>query len=376
MSHCSNTRLSAAPSMRPVLVIFLSMLLLTSCGSSEESESVAPDDLPQDTFTNVVVHELALQTWQGSINTFGVVEALEEVNIAAELSGTVRAIHVNEGDRVEVGQLLLELDPQKRQFAEQQANQQVEKTRAALKEARLKLNRRKNLADKETISKEVLDSSQLDVEAATAAFQQAVASAQLATRELEDTKIYSPTSGLIDIKAVEAGEPVAAGATLVTLQAVESLRMHTWVSEADISYVRAGAKALVTASGTPNRSYEARVEWVGVNADPKTGNFPVKLILTDHSDVLRPGMTASAVLAGISVPNTLLLPETALVNRDRRRVVFVVEGEKSEVREPILAAGFSNRLHVIDGLSAGDKVVTAGHDFLRDGSRVVIQEEN
>lgn len=376
MSYCSNTDLSTAQSKRAVLTIAIITLLVTGCGNPEGPSPVTAVDLPTEAIANVVVHELALQTWQGSINTFGVVEALEEVNVAAELSGTVKAIYINEGDRVEVGQLLLELDPQKREFAEQEAAQQVQKTRAALKEARLKLNRRKNLAAKETISAEVLDSSQLSVDTATAAYQQAVSSAQLATRELEDTKIYSPTAGLVDIKAVEAGEPVAAGATLITLQAVASLRMHTWVSEADISYVRAGAKAQVTASGTPNRSYQARIEWVGVNADPNTGNFPVKLILTDQSEVLRPGMTASAVLEGISVPDTLLLPEAALVNRDRRRVVFVVEDEKSELREPILSAGFSNRLHVIEGLSPGDKVVTAGHEFLRDGSPVKMQGEN
>lgn len=375
MNYCSKANLRAPQGKLAALAIAIA-LLAASCGSPQEPEPVSPAELTSQKSHTVTTHKLANETWQGTINTFGVVEALEEVNVAAELSGTVKAIYVNEGDRVEVGQLLLELDPRKRQFAEREASQRVQRAHAALKEARLKLKRRKNLAEKETISAEVLDNSQLGVDAATAAYQQAVAGAQLAARELADTKIFSPTAGLVDIKAVEAGEPVAAGATLVTLQAVQSLRMHTWVSEADITYVRAGAKAQVTASGIPNRPYQARVEWVGVNADPATGNFPVKLILTDETDALRPGMTAAAVLEGISVPNTLLLPESALVNRDRRRVVFVVTGDISHLREPILAAGFSNRLHIIDGLSAGEKVVTAGHEFLIDGSSVIVQGES
>ena len=342
---------------------------MVSCSEVDPTDTPSAKVLP----TEVLVHTLSREAWQGTIQTFGVVEALEEVDVAAELSGTVKAVHVNEGDRVEAGQLLLELDAQKRQFAVQQADQQVERARAALEEARLKLQRRRNLAEKETISQEVLDNAQLAVDAASAAFQQAVASGQLAHRELADTRIYSPTAGLVDVKAVEAGEPVAAGGTLVTLQAVHSLRVHTWVSEADILHIHAGGEAVVTASGLTGRHYPARIEWVGVNADPATGNFPVKLILSGNTDGLRPGMTASATLDGIRIENALLLPEKALVDRDRRRVVFVVEEGVAHIREPLLAAGFSNRLHILDGLSAGDRVVIAGQRNLLDGTAVSVR---
>ena len=97
------------------------------------------------------------------------------------------------GDRVEAGQLLLELDSQKQELALQQAEQQVNGARAALDEARLKLQRRRNLSEQETISKEVLDNALLTVDAATATYQQALVSQQLAERELADTRIFSPT---------------------------------------------------------------------------------------------------------------------------------------------------------------------------------------
>lgn len=98
----------------------------------------------------------------------------------------------------------------------------------ALEEARLKLQRRRNLASRDTISREVLDNSQLAVDAATAGYQQALALQQLAERELADTRIVSPTDGLVDVKSVEPGEPVLAGASLVKLQAVAGLRVQTW----------------------------------------------------------------------------------------------------------------------------------------------------
>lgn len=319
----------------------------------------------------VEVYTLQAQTWQGSINAFGVIEALEEVTVAAELSGTVKAVHVNEGDRVVAGQLLMELDAQKRELALQQVKQQAQQARTALQEARQKLERRLNLAERKTISKEILDTAQLAVDSATSALRQALASEQLAERELADTRILSPTPGLVDIKTVEVGEPVQAGARLFTLQAVQSLRVHTWVSEADIANIRAGGSARVAASGLVGSEFQATVEWVGVNADPATGNFPVKLILTDPAKRLRPGMTASVILDSVQVPNALLLPESALVDRNRRRVVFVVEDGVAQIREPLLAAGFSNRLHIIDGLSSGDRVITSGQALLLDGTQVV-----
>lgn len=345
-------------------------LALSACTEEAEPPISKPTTSPA---VEIVLEELKLQDWQGTISTFGVVEALEEVNVAAELSGTVKAVFVNEGDRVEAGQLLLELDAEKRELAVEQADQQVQRARAALQETRLKLQRRRNLAEKKTISKEVLDNAQLAVDAATAAYQQALASQQLARRELADTRIFSPTPGLVDIQAVEVGEAVQAGASLVTLQAVQGMRVHTWVSEADIVRVHAGGKARVTVSGLAGREYAASIEWVGVNADPATGNFAVKLILSDAADTLRPGMTASAVLEGVSMPDVLLLPERSLVDRDRRRVVFVVEQGVAHVREPLLAAGFSNRLQILEGLAPGDQVVVQGQSLLVDGASVSIR---
>ena len=363
-------------SLRSLLLVTLTLVL----GACSEEPAPAAEESTVAPVVNVTVQKLKTQVWQGSIRTFGVVEAQEEVNVAAELSGTVETVHVNEGDRVKIGQLLLELDSQKQGLALQQAGQQVNGARAALDEARLKLQRRRNLSEQETISKEVLDNALLAVDAATATYQQALVSQQLAERELADTRIFSPTAGLVDIQAVEAGEAVMVGANLITLQAMQGLRVHTWVSETDIRHILAGGEARVIAAGLAGREFQASIEWVGVSADPDTGNFPVKLILTDETDALRPGMTATAVLEGINIPDVLLLPESALVDRDRRRVVFIVEEDPqrsvARMREPMLAAGFGQRLHILDGVAPGDLVVISGQERLLEGTVVSIVSED
>ncbi|MEH6583396.1 MAG: efflux RND transporter periplasmic adaptor subunit [Halioglobus sp.] len=345
-------------------VVLIAML----AGCSQEVIEAPPSEPTKPIEVSVTV--LKAQAWRGSVRSFGTVEALEEVGVAAELSGTVIAVHVNEGDRVTIGQLLLALDPEKRELALTQSRRQVEQSKAALEEARLKLNRRRNLAEKDTISEEVLDNAQLAVDASSARYHQSLAALQLAERELADTRIVSPTDGVVDIRAVEPGEPVQAGVSLITLQSVASLRVQTWVSEGDVSYLRPGSTAQVFPSGMPNLHFQARIEWVGVNADRYTGNFPVKLILEEGEDILRPGMTASVAMQTEEIPGVLILPERALVDYHRRRVVFIEEDGVAKVREPVLAAGLSNSLLVLAGLAPGDRVITEGQHRLVEGVKI------
>ena len=176
---------------------------------------------------------------------------------------------------------------------------------------------------------------------------------------------------------MEAGEPVTVGATLVSLQVTHVMRVQTWVSEADLLLIQPGQQASVQLTAAPLHSFEALIEWVGVNADPQTGNYPVKLVLQDESNELRPGMTASVEIKGLVAPQALLLPESALVHRNRRRVVFVVERQQGKtiarIREPQLAAGFSRRLLVLGGLEAGEEVITDGLDGVVEGSVVAVR---
>jgi membrane fusion protein (multidrug efflux system) len=124
----------------------------------------------------------------------------------------------------------------------------------------------------------------------------------------------------------------------------------------------------------PYREFSARIQWVGVNADNATGNFPVKLILETGADILRPGMTVSTQMQTGEIPGALLLPENALVDHERRRVVFIEENGVAKIREPVLAAGLSNKLIVLSGLAPGDKIIVSGQRHLIDGAQVLVTE--
>ena len=342
-------------------------LCISACSDPEEEEipsSESHQAIIVDTIT------LQYQDWQGTINTFGAVEAAEEIQLSLDFSATVSAVLVDEGESVTIGQLLIEMDQEKPRLRLQQASESALRAKAAMDEAFLNLQRRKKLAERETVAKEILDNAELAVQRAQADYRQALATRQLAEKEQTESRITSPVDGVVDVRAVETGQSVLAGTTLMTLQATEALQVQTWVSEKDIALIGIGAQAKIALSSQHDTVLKGQVKSLGINAHPATGNFPVEVIIEEQAELARPGMTAQLSIEGLTIPSVLLLPEQALVDRNRRRVVYVARDGIAVEIEPLLNAGLSNRIIVLSGLSEGDQLIVSNLERVIDGSQV------
>ncbi len=348
--------------------VFSASLLLGACDTSEPSLVVAP----VDPVLSVEVMTLESRPWQGLVTAYGVVQSAQQVDVSLDFTGVVNKVLVDEGERIERGQLLLELDTDKQKLRVAQALEAVQRAQAAMKEARLNLERRQQLAERKTVSREALDNSELGLTRAAAEYREALAVWQLAQRVLKDSHVESPVNGVVELKAVESGEAVMAGTVLLKLQAVDSLEVQVWISESDIAYIHKGDSAVVSLSGLPGQALQAVIESVGVNAHPRTGNFPVKLLVEQDTPLVRPGMTATVQIAGVAFPEVLLLPEQALVDRDRRKVVYVVREGRAVQVEPLLGAGYSDRLLVLSGLNDGDQVIIGNLSRVLHGKQVSV----
>ncbi len=349
-------------------LILLLSLALSACSRGPAEPAAAPEPrIPQ-----VQTLTLEPRTWNQTLDAYGVVEPTEDVAITVDFSAQVAAVHFEEGQRVEEGQLLIELDARKRGLRLTQAATEVEQTRAGLEEARLDLERRQGLAGSGAVSREVLDRSELALRRSTARYEEALAAQHLAERELSESRVLSPVSGIVDRKSAEPGETVMPGQLLGSLHTVDRVRVRVYVGEREVNALRVGTDAEVHSPGVRGRLYPAKIEAVGIKADPETGNFPVRLTLANEDGLLRPGMTARVRLQGLKDPRALLIPDSALVDRRRRRVVYVIrEGRAVEV-EPLLRASLAEWIPVLEGLQAGDRLVVAGMEQLIDGSPVEV----
>ncbi len=349
----------------PVTVI---LLLLASCGRpAAEDEAAAPPRAPR-----VRTVTLAPETWTETIRTYGVFEAAEEVNLSVDFSATVRRVRFREGGRVEAGETLLELDRGERRLLLERAEQSAEQIAAELDRARSALRRAEDLFVVDSISRDEYEQARSVMRSLTAQYGQAVAARRLAQRDLGETILESPVSGRVVRRRVEPGETVLPGQVLGVVQTADVLRVLTFVTEKEVNALRVGGPAKVTTPGVRGREYPARVSSVAAQADPATGNFAVKLTVENADGLLRSGMTARVELEGLSYDGALLVPAAATVDRQRRRVVFVVRDGRAYEVEPVLAATLDDRIPVLAGLEAGDVLVISGLEGLIDGSEVEV----
>ncbi len=308
----------------------------------------------------VEVKILEPQRWAETISSFGVIDAAQEIVITVDFSERVNRVHVGEGDRIEADQLLIELDGKKQQLRLARFRTTLKETKANLTNAQTTLKRQEALYAKRNIALSKLEESQLVLKTARARFDEALAAVRLAERELADRKINSPAAGQIVKKSVEPGEIVSPGTPLIVIQVVDAVRVITYVTEKDINHLSLGNEATVTTPGVQGRAHTARIESLGSKADTDTGNFSVKLTIPNSDGLLRPGMTARVNLQGLTYQDAILIPERALVDRNRRRVAYKVENGKAVQVEPIISLTTVDQAHVLSGLQAGDRLIVNG----------------
>ena len=269
---------------------------------------------------------------KASITATGTIQALNTVEVGAEVSGKIAALHADYNDAVTAGQLLAEIDPEQAKAAVDEAKAQVlaaragvAKAKATLTAARLDADRSKALSEKGLVSAKELETSVSNLELAEASIQSADASLAVADAsytsaktKLGKTQIVAPISGTVLSRRVEVGQTLNAGMTTPVLYTIAEdlrrMRLSSSVDEADIGAVAKGQKASFTVDAYPDRTFESGVDSVRNVATVTSNVVSYEVILTvDNSDlVLKPGMTASVEIVTLLIPDALLVPNKAL----------------------------------------------------------------
>lgn len=323
----------------------------------------------------VKVITLTPQAWQENIRTYGVIAAASEVNISVNFSETVSDVHFKIGDKIEYGQVLIDFNPAERSLFLNQARLAVADAKATLDKASKGLARRQKLAENGSVSRETLEAAEIMKRQVLARYRDALTRQRLAERELAESRLLSPAAGVIESRSVEPGEEVQPGQILATIQSRLSVKVKIHVSDRDVNYLRVGMFANVTSSALRGKVYTAKIESIGVKANPRTGNFPVKLTLTNNDSLLRVGMPVHVHMVGTTLEDILVIPNTALVDRGLHHVVYIVVDGVARKIEPLLKASSSDRVPVLEGLKFGDALITRGLEFVVDGSSVIVIED-
>ena len=328
----------------------------------------------------------------------GVLEASSLVSVGAEVSGTIKAVHVALGDQVSRGDLLVEIDSLNQENAVKSAEAalagieaQKRNQQANLTKAQATLARQEQLSANNLVSQTDLETAQVAVQQAQAQIDQLdaqLAQAELtvesAKLDLSRTQIVAPNDGTIVSLSVSEGQTINANSstpTVAKIAALDTMVIRAEISEADVVKVAAGQRVYFTILGEPDNQIEATLREVepaptSISSDTASSGSAVYyngLFEVPNPDrKLRISMTASVTIVLDEARNVLTLPATLVSRRgpDGAATVMVYDQESEESRPARVEVGLSNNItaEIKSGLNEGDLVVNSTGAQLSGGS--------
>ncbi len=355
-----------------VLILFFA---LTSCrppGQQDENKTESFGAAP------VKVIRVQKQAISEKLSYSGVIEAQQKINITPDIGGKIARIYVREGEKVEAGQVLAELDTRAIRLQLEQARAGLAVAEASYKDARRNMERMERLKQENAVSEQQYEKVRLASEAAEAQLKQAQATVNLADHNLEVSIMKAPFSGVVASRNAEVGDvinPMMGGFSpmsgILTLMDFSQVKAEVDVSHRDIIRIKRGQPARLRVSAFPDRDFRGTVSLVNVTADPTTKKFKVEVVVENPELLLRPNTFGEVILEVSTHEDALVIPQKAVIEN---RYVFLARNDNTvERREVTLGLQNADRVEVVKGLNEGDLVVVEGNFGLEDGTAVEIR---
>jgi membrane fusion protein (multidrug efflux system) len=320
---------------------------------------------PPATVSTVIVKP---RSWQSTIDAVGSLEAINGVDISPEVSGIISQINISSGQMVKRGDILVKLDD-----SIEQAN--LKRDEAQLNLSQVNYKRIASLFKRREIA-------ETDRDQALAELKQARAAVVRDKATIAQKAIRAPFTGKAGIIPVQVGQFISAGATLVTLQALDRLHVNFYVPGDQISLVHVGQPMQVQVDAYPSKTFDGTINAVNAKVDADTRNLQIQATINNSENHLLPGMFANVAVQLPVEENVVAIPETAISYSLYGDTVYLVESSgQDEKGNPALTVKRvsvklgpqkGNEVIVLRGVKAGDQVVTAGQLKLTDGARVTI----
>lgn len=322
-------------------------------------------DMPPEIVTADTVRKT---NWPNTITATGSLVAVQGVTVSVELSGKIVGIAFESGERVEAGDLLLNIDVS----AE---TAQLRSAEAAAKLAKINLDRNRDLRANKTVS-------QADLDTAEANYKQATAQVDNVRAAIAKKTLRAPFAGQLGLRQVNLGQIVNQGTPVVTLQTIDPIYVDFSLPQRQFPLLTPGTEVRVTTDAARDKEFIGKIIAVNPEIDQMTRSVRVRVALSNRDELLRPGMFANVEVLLPNETEVLMIPATAVLYAPYGDTVFVIDeqadptsGEKRLVlRQQVVRLGKTRGdfVAVTAGLKEGEQVVTSGVFKLRPKMAVVI----
>jgi membrane fusion protein, multidrug efflux system len=310
----------------------------------------------------------AVQDWQPQLEAVGSLRAVNGADLSSQVSGLVSAIHFESGADVKEGDLLLELAS-----ADDLAKLQSLKAAAAL--AKITYDRDVQQLKAQAVSQQIVDTDAQNLKGAEAQVNQ-----QQAT--LDYKFIRAPFDGHLGIRQVDLGQYLSAGSTIVTLQALDPIYVDFFLPQQALDRIKTGQKIAAQVDTYPGQTFPGTIAAINPRIDPNTRNVQVRALIKNPDRKLLPGMYATVDIDSGAPQQYVTLPATAIAFNPYGDTVYLVDDQgKNDKGQPKLVAKQTfvttgarrgDQVAVLTGVKAGDTIITAGQNKLRNGSPLAI----
>ncbi|HMJ84898.1 MAG TPA: efflux RND transporter periplasmic adaptor subunit [Vicinamibacterales bacterium] len=359
----------------------------------------------------VKVEAVRQETVRRAVEVVGTLAAVDQVTVSSETEGKVSRILADLGDRVTAGQALIQLDNEKQQYnfdqqkaalaralAQYGANDpqhlpeiektpDVQKASADLQQAKQSYERASELFKRTLVPRQALDDAETALQSKRASYdaslqtaknlrasiQASEATMKLADRQFRDTQIRAPFDGYIEKRLVQLGELVKAQMPVIAVVRVDPLKVIAEIPEKMAPWIKDGQPVELHVDAYPQRKFEGKVSRISPAVNTATRAFPFEALVPNRDAVLKPGTFARVHIESGREDQVLTLPYDALQYRYGVNRVFVVDNDKLNVRELKVGDRMGDRIEILSGVSAGDRVAVTDVEKLIDGGKVSVK---
>ena len=389
-------------------IVLLAALLVcaAACSKSETAQARSREGAPKA----VRVEAVRQESVRRAVDVVGTLAPVDQVTISSEADGKVSRILADLGDRVKAGQVLIRIDNEKQQytFEQQQAAlaralaqygasdpehlPEIERTPDAMRansdlvQATQAFNRATELFKRNLISQQALDDAQATLQSKRAMYNSALqtgknlrasiqasqAGMKLAERQLRDTQIRAPFDGVVEKRLVNLGELVKTQTPVIAIVRLDPLKVTAEIPEKMAPWINTGETVQLQVDAYQGRTFHGKVSRISPAVNSSTRAFPFEALVPNADGSLKPGTFARVHIESSKIDNVLPLPYAALQYRYGVNRVFVVESDRLAMRELSVGERVGERIEILGGVKAGERVAVSDVDTLNDGAPVIV----
>ncbi|MCR5312366.1 MAG: efflux RND transporter periplasmic adaptor subunit [Bacteroidaceae bacterium] len=331
----------------------VSTLMFVGCTSNTEDKTISPTRVKTEIVSGN--SDLNVSSYVGEI------EAEESTSVSFTGMGTLLKMCIEEGQVVQKGQLIAQMDPV-------QCQNTLANAEAQMKQASDVYTRMKALHDSQSIS----DMKWVEVESQV---EQAKATLEMAQKALKDCNLYAPVNGVIGEKRMSAGETALPGVTVCTILKIDDVKIKVNIPEKEITNIASNSASTIRI-GAIEKTLNGGLIEKGVQADAITRSYTIRINVENKDKDLLPGMVADVNIKNSlsdsdSTKTSLTVPITAVQrSADGKMYVWVAKDGKAKRAEVNIGKTRGNRIAIYGNVKIGDRVITEGYQKLSESSAI------